>query len=254
MSLLSAMQLLFEMPRCFRLRVLGNAHSARPLICGTRVSEIKISKIVKIKLSFLSFLSLFLSLSLSFSLSFLSLLSSLFSLLFLFFGVSTQSLFSPLCRGPFELGKEWFTETVVLGAMPFPGARSHTSRQSAERTTWCARVATVGSYEHRAQKNGFLCRSYGTALEIPGTDPVANAELEIARGAGGCIDFNAVLSACLNLLSKSPQKGQLPQVLEQARRKCVLPAPGILLLLIENFSGSLPRHDDRQGRAKNAQR
>ena len=42
----AALQLLFELPRCFRLRVLGIAHSARPLICGTLVSEIKIFKIV----------------------------------------------------------------------------------------------------------------------------------------------------------------------------------------------------------------
>ena len=36
-------------------------------------------------------------------------------------------------------------ETVVLGAMAVPGARSHTSRQTAGRTTSCAKVATIGS-------------------------------------------------------------------------------------------------------------
>ena len=35
------LQLLFALPRPFRLRVLANAHSARPAICGTLVSEIK---------------------------------------------------------------------------------------------------------------------------------------------------------------------------------------------------------------------
>ena len=62
-------------------------------------------------------------------------------------------------------------------------------------------------YEHGAQKCGFLCRSCGRAHKTPGTDPVPNAEPEIARGTGGYFDFNAVISACLNLLSKGPQTG-----------------------------------------------
>ena len=57
-------------------------------------------------------------------------------------------------------------------------------------------------------------------------NPVANAELELARGAGGCFDFNAVTSLCLNLLSKNPQTRQLAWVLEEARRNYVPPAPG----------------------------
>ena len=61
------------------------------------------------------------------------------------------------------------------------------------------------------------------ALKSAGTDPVGKAELEAARGARGCFDFNAVMAACLSLLSKNPQTGQ---VLEESRRNYVSPAPG----------------------------
>ena len=45
-------------------------------------------------------------------------------------------------------------------------------------------------------------------------------------GPGGRFDFNAIISACLNLLRKSPETGQLAQVLAEARRNYVPPAPG----------------------------
>ena len=69
-----------------------------------------------------------------------------------------------------------------------------------------------------------MCKSCGTALKPAGSDPAANAELELARGAGGWFGFNAVISACLNLLSKNPQTGQLAHVVDEARRNYVLPA------------------------------
>ena len=56
-------------------------------------------------------------------------------------------------------------------------------------------------------------------------DLVANAELS-PREAGRCFDFFACISACPNLLSKNPQIGQLAQLLEEARRNYVPPAPG----------------------------
>ena len=39
------LQLLFELPGFCDLSVLGNAHIARPLICGTHVSEIRLCKV-----------------------------------------------------------------------------------------------------------------------------------------------------------------------------------------------------------------
>ena len=43
------------------------------------------------------------------------------------------------------------SETVVLGAMAVPGARSRICRRTAGRNTWCARAAKIGSTstEHR---------------------------------------------------------------------------------------------------------
>ena len=64
------------------------------------------------------------------------------------------------------------------------------------------------------------------ALKSAGTDPVGKAEMEVARGARGCFDCNAVMAACLSLLSKNPQTGQVAQVLEESRRNYVSPAPG----------------------------
>ena len=43
------------------------------------------------------------------------------------------------------------------------------------------------------------------ALKTLSTDAVADAELEIAHGARGCLAFNAVMSACSNLLPENPQ-------------------------------------------------
>ena len=86
-----------------------------------------------------------------------------------------------------------------------------------------------------------MCKRCRIALKSAGSDPIANAELELARGAGGCFDFNAVISACLNLLSKNPQTGQLAQVLGEARRNCVPPAPG-------NLAGILLRWSTRLGK------
>ena len=70
-------------------------------------------------LSSLLFLSFSLSLFLSFSLS----LFFSFSL-----GCFNSNLPALLCRSPFEVANVWVTETVFLGAMVVPGARSHASR------------------------------------------------------------------------------------------------------------------------------
>ena len=63
-TLLSGIQLLFELPRFFRLRVLDSAHSACPVLCGTLVSEIK--KLQKLFYLFCVFLSVFFFLCFSF--------------------------------------------------------------------------------------------------------------------------------------------------------------------------------------------
>ena len=80
-------------------------------------------------------------------------------------------------------------------------------------------------HEHRAQKKTASCAKV-VARRSSQQDLTANAELFLAQEAGGCFDFNAAVSASLNLLSKNPQTGLLAQVLEEARRNYVLPAHG----------------------------
>ena len=146
-----------------------------------------------------------------------------------------------LCRGPFELTKVWVTEAAALGAMAVPGARSHTSRQTAGRTTWCARVATVGSTstEHRMTDSfaeGVACPS---RHQVQSQSPMPDWRSSAGPGvASSSMPTSQRVSPCSRKILK---RDSWRRCLKRPGAIMCLQLLGILLLLIENLSGILLR-------------
>ena len=108
---------------------------------------------------------------------------------------------APSCRGSFELAKCTWSDGGSRELYQL-GLRAQTTKERL-----------------RVQK---LWRGAQDIRDGPSRQCLAGNR---PRGRG-CFDFNAVISACLNLPSKNRQTGQLAQVLVEARRNCVPPSPG----------------------------
>ena len=86
-----------------------------------------------------------------------------------------SNLLTPLRRGPVELAKELVTETVVLGTMAVPGAQSHTKSSNGWKNYLVCESCNNWVYQHRAQKNGFMCRNCAWRSSHHGPSPQCSA-------------------------------------------------------------------------------
>ena len=118
---------------------------------------------------------------------------------------------------PFFFEKCFFFSFVGYGnSCSWSDGGSWSSKSHKSSNRWKNYLVCEGChnwvYEHRVHKNGFMCTSCGTAPKPAGSDPVANAELVLARGARWLLQ---VQCRHLNLLSNLALIARLSGILQR---------------------------------------